>query len=130
MNTEIYVFLKKNELSLNNHLPSPNHLTEEYSNFCSSFMRYSLNLWKKKLTFLPTQIKFINNKSCDILYIWKMAWGMFPKKYNKMLHTSQFPSKVTFILSRKLKTCTVVSIWVDINFRGICKNNFQENYCM
>lgn len=64
MNTEIYVFLKKNELSLNNHLPSPNHLTEEYSNFCSSFMRYSLNLWEKKLTFLPTQIKFINNKSC------------------------------------------------------------------
>lgn len=64
MNTEIYVFLKKNELSLNNHLPSPNHLTEEYSNFCSSFMRYSLNLWEKKLTFLPTQIKFINKKSC------------------------------------------------------------------
>lgn len=47
MNTEIYVFLKKNELSLNNHLPSPNQLTEKYSNFCSSFMRYSLNLLKK-----------------------------------------------------------------------------------
>lgn len=131
MNTEINVFLKKNELSLNNHLPSPNHLKEKYSNLLWDIVW----TFEKKIN-IPTYPNKVYKQQVmwghtKIFYIFERWHGeCSPRNITRCSTPLSFLLKLHLYYRESWKLVLLFQYELTSIFVEFVKNNFQENYCM